>query len=404
MNRFANSSRLRLVATTTAVLTICSLGASWAWSAEAIGPSLLPGGAIGYLQVQVSELNDTSIAQFPGQLIGRVKNELSELSLKHIGLDVTQLTELTIIVPPFELLAQHNSEAPPVVIAASFATRFNPQDVVNSLPEGWTPTAIGKASVHTNEHGTTLYAATPRTLLFGSQSTISWWLENRNNQADSSLSELLRESIGNGQIFVGFDVTALPQDVVEQLPPNVQTFAKASAASATFDFSEEVAVSVDLGFEARATAQKALQEVKTLRQQGHALVSFQEAEFLRQLAADDVTVDESMEAIAGLAVVRQAAAYLDSVEVSEADGWLSLELKVEHDPSYLIVATLAAIGSAQNSASSFIPVTGQLDREIDVEEGAVYEETEGTDDETTEETEATNETESDAETVPATDE
>lgn len=326
-------------------------------AADAVAPSLLPDGTLGYLHVQVSELNGTVVGNFPAQLLGHVRDELAELTLKHFGLDVTHLTELTMIFPSFEQMAGDQGSQMPYVLAATFDARFKPDDVFSSLSDDWTTGQIGKASVVTNAGGITLYPASARTLLIGSQNAIQWWLQNRGQKGTSSLPSLLTESIGHGQIFLGLDLSLAPAEALEQLPPQAKVFASAGLACVTWNLSESFVTTVELGYPDSETAGKALQAANALRKQGSAILSFQEAEFERQVSADGATFDQSMEAVAALAFVRQAAAYLSDFEVTQNDAWLSADLTIEGDPSMAVVFGIAALGSAAQQGAP-LPTLG----------------------------------------------
>lgn len=326
-------------------------------AADAVAPSLLPDGTLGYLHVQVSELNGTVVGNFPAQLLGHVRDELAELTLKHFGLDVTHLTELTMIFPSFEQMAGDQGSQMPYVLAATFDARFKPDDVFSSLSDDWTTGQIGKASVVTNAGGITLYPASARTLLIGSQNAIQWWLQNRGQKGTSSLPSLLTESIGHGQIFLGLDLSLAPAEALEQLPPQAKVFASAGLACVTWNLSESFVTTVELGYPDSETAGKALQAANALRKQGSAILSFQEAEFERQVSADGATFDQSMEAVAALAFVRQAAAYLNDFEVTQNDAWLSADLTIEGDPSMAVVFGIAALGSAAQQGAP-LPTLG----------------------------------------------
>ncbi len=330
---------------------------SAARASDAVAPSLLPDGTLGYVHVQVSELNGTVVGNFPAQLLSHVRDELAELTLKHFGLDVTHLTELTMIFPAFEQMASDQTSQMPYVLAATFDARFKPDDVFTSLGEEWTAGQIGKASVVTNANGITLYPASGRTLLIGSQNAVQWWLENRGQKGNSSLPNMLTESFGHGQIFVGFDLSLVPPQALEQLPPQAKVFASAGLASVTFNLSENFETTVELGYPDAQTAGKALQAANALRKQGSAVLSFQEAEFERQVGAEGATFDQSMEAIAALAFIRQAAAYLNDFEVTQNDAWLSADLTIEGDPSMAVVFGIAAIGSAAQQGAP-LPALG----------------------------------------------
>jgi hypothetical protein len=354
MKRLAVPSRVRRALILLAALAMICAAPALVNAGNPVGPGLLPGGATGYVHFQVTDLNRSPLAKYPLELLNLVKTELQTLSLNRIGLDVTQLSEVTVIVPPFQVVASHRGTAPPLVIAATFVSRFNPAELATNLPGRWTSSSTGNATYYKNEKGAALLAPSANTVLYGSEAAVGWWTTARQQQAASDLPELLRESIDNGQVLVGVDLSALPAEVQQQLPPFLSAVSEAKLASVTLDLAGDLTINAALRFNAENTARKTLESLEALRKQGRAALTFQEGEFQRQLANDNQSWDGCIEALAGLAVVRQSIQQLDNAKLTQEGGWVSLSLTVDQDASVLAAAALGAAGaSIQNAQRTF---------------------------------------------------
>ncbi|MCA9150839.1 MAG: hypothetical protein KDA92_16120 [Planctomycetales bacterium] len=360
MNTLAIARHVRpLVALTVFTVACCFTTTSQA-AGTAVGPTLIPTGSIAYFQVQVGELNQTPFARFPAELIGRVREELANLTVHNFGVDVTQLSEVTFVIPSPAVFQPQNSNDPPFVFACTFANRFNPNDVANNLPEGWEATALGNETIYADNSGDGFYVASPRTLIFGQTEVIAWWVEAHKQEQDSRLPELLRESLGTGQMFFGADFSTIPQEALQSLPPQIATLLQAELASVTLDLRNELTLTVDLGYQNDRAAKQARQELLSLKKQGRALLQYQEAEFQRQLTDANNDLDASMEALGGLAVIRQGIAYLEELKLTQQDAWISTSVSADPVP-LMFLSALGAYGAAEQQGNAYEDVADAVE-------------------------------------------
>ena len=337
-NRFRIITRLSMVAICAAIFF------SPARADHYVGPSLLPNGSTGLIQFRVDALRENNAESLVWQLVNQVEEELGAFSVRHVGLDVTQLNEITVLVPPARILQE--SQDAPIVAAFTFGNNFSPDDVLRRLPQGWASNAKGQHRYYRSpDNGVALTFVGTRTVVVGDPSTLAQWLTARRGTFGRDLISRFRGNIQQAHIFGVFDAGQVPPEMRSALPPNLVSLKEAQAVGfAVSAENNQLDLTLHLAFKGRSHAASARRTLQSLVKQGAAALTFVEAEFSAAVENRHASVEEGIQALASLAVTRYGQQELGRLEIEQNENTLSASSRIDGTMLFL---TLAALGNSQ---------------------------------------------------------
>ena len=94
----------------------------------------IPAGSLGYVHVQVTELDESPLFDTVRRLQNHIQTEASAFSLSRIGLDATKLSEVTFLFPSFDTCMRLQGDHQPYfVLIATLSEAFQPERFANRL-------------------------------------------------------------------------------------------------------------------------------------------------------------------------------------------------------------------------------------------------------------------------------
>jgi hypothetical protein len=351
----------RSVASLLAAITLtCTL--TFSVSASETPPPALPENTFAYLHIQVAELRETPNLSVFTQLLNQVRSEASLLSTNYLGIDLTKLTDVTVVVAPFEQVVSSNSpDSFPFCVVVNFAQSFRPNDFISNLPEDWSETTVDGNTLYVGANGQALHVASNKTILIGSTPGINWWLNAEEDENERSLSQLLAASEDSGHINVGVDVRQIPVELRTGLPVQADWLNETEFASMDLYLDEVITLGLWLDFGTAEQTKSASKEVKALLNQGASFLASMANDFQAKLRDSDTSPDDAIGNLLALACVRQAAEQLENVEVSTDDA--TVIVKLEIDSTLLTTTIFAAVSIAEvgrEASANFEAISEQL--------------------------------------------
>ena len=311
--------------------------------ADENGTPVLPTGSLGYVHLQLDEMSETPQARVFNQLLSHVAAESSLLSIEKLGLDVTSVTDLTLVVPPFnQLLEATGSGDYPMVVLARFSKSFRSRQLGSHLA-GWSPQSVGNNGMYVREDGAALHIASNRMLVIGTSAAVQWWLQSESQEGSGTLTQLLVNSESGGQLLFGLDLQQIPNPMVQQLLPLASWVADADFASLDIVLDDTIALNGYLEFGSEEQAKTASDELLKLGRLGLEELAKIEADLKPQVRQGDT--GSAVSSLFALALLRQCAESLEDVEVShdEVNAMVSAEL----DAHLLFMTAFGAVGVAE---------------------------------------------------------
>lgn len=345
-----------------ALAAICSALFLNTASAFEVGPSLLPSNSTGLIQLRVDAIQQSNSRSVVWQLIDHVEEELGAFSVRHLGLDATQLSEVTLLLPPATYLQQ--SQEAPFVVAFTFRNNFSQDDVLRRLPEGWGSAVSGQARYFTNPNSqAALTFAGSRTIVVGAPSMLTKWISAPRGNLGQELVGRFGRQFDQSHIYGVFDASQVPAELRSGLPTNLASLEQAQAVGFSASIqNNQLDLSVNLAFNGRSHAGSARRALQSLVKQGAAALTFVEAEFASGADNANASLEEGVQSLAGLALVRYGQQQLNQLQIDQNDHTLTARTQVD---ASLLVFSLAALGNSQQlaevqSRSKFESVSDQL--------------------------------------------
>jgi hypothetical protein len=337
-----------LVATLAALFgALCVVGRSPA--VEPSGNHRIPAGALGYIHVNVGELDESPLFETLSRLNSRVQTEASAFSLSRLGLDLTTLSEVTFLFPSFDTCMRLQGEnQPPFVLIATLSEAFQPETFASRMSAELKLTRDAD-NVLTNGRDKAFFVASDQTIVVGSPSSVDWWLSTRNGRESSRLAASRGAVAGQGQIAAGLDVTQVPSHFLSQLPSPIQSLSKAGALAVAIRLDDGLSIKTCAAFDTEDGARDCSQELRSLVEQGSAYLSVAEAQMKLGLKSPDATTEQALGVLMLLALTREGAAYLDQVQIEQAGGRVYADARLETSTSCLVMLALTGIRSIAKS-------------------------------------------------------
>ena len=262
-------------------------------AAEPNNAHSIPPESLAIVQIDVPDLCQSPNFAFLIQAARRVASETSDYSLTKLGIDVTTLTEVTVVVPPVDRIMEASaSNRSPVVVAVTFAEPFRADVLMARLEKELDLVAVGNGMYHRAD-SLALFVASDQTLVAGSPTSLAWWLDARQQQGANHLVQALSETIPQGPIRVGCDLSGL-QPFVASLPRAMQKLFQAGVATAALDMDDKLTVELNFRYDSEADAQGAVQELGQLIAQGKALLTVAEIAAQRSLDDPDTSATDGL--------------------------------------------------------------------------------------------------------------
>jgi hypothetical protein len=321
----------------------------------------IPAGSLGYVHVQVTELDESALFDAAGRLQRRVQTEASAFSLSRLGLDVTKLSEVTLLFPSFDICMRLQGEdQPPFVLIATLSEAFQPERFADRLSAELELTR-DKNNVLTNGDDLAFFVASDRMVVVGSPTSVAWWLSTRDDRDSSRLAASSAAIAEPGQILAGLDATQVPGFFMNDLPAPIQSLSKATALTIGIRLDDGLSVKACVDFDNEDDAQYCGQELHALLEHGSNYLSVAETQMELGLKDPNASTEECLGFLVGLAYTRQVAAYLDEVQIEQAGGRVHAEARLETSTTSLTLLGLTAIRSiGTNASAEFEPIVEQL--------------------------------------------
>jgi hypothetical protein len=319
----------------------------------------IPAGSAGYVHVRVSEIVEAPQFDAIKRLQSHVRSETTAFSLSRLGLDVTTLSEVTLLFPPYDFVMKRKSENP-FVLVATLSDAFQPEQFASRL-SAQLGLSRDTNNLLTNGRDLAFFVASDHTVALGSPAALNWWLSNRNGRDSSRLAASRAAMEGQGQILAGWDATQIP-DFSRDLPAPLQSLAKASDLAIAIRFDDGLSIRTSVAFDDEGAAKYCSQELQALVEQGSAYLSVAESKMELGLKNPNASTEEAFGAVVGLAFIREGAAHLDQVRIEQAGGRVDAEARLEASTTSLVLASLTAIRTiGRNAEAKFEAVAEQLD-------------------------------------------
>jgi hypothetical protein len=298
----------------------------------------IPVGSLGYVHVQVTELDESPLFDTISRLQSHVQVEATAFSLARIGLDATTVSELTFLFPSLDTC----------VLIATLTEPFERERLYNRLTAGLRLTP-GANNMLTNGHDQAIFVASDHTVVMGSPASIDWWLSARNSGTSSRLTASRVAAATQGQILAGFDATQVPKILLAQLPAPIQTLSKASVATGSVTLGDGMGINASLTFDDEVDAERSSQELNALVEQGRASLSALAAKLVLDNKNPNASAKEGLEALAMLALVREGAAHLAQVRIEHANAQVSAEASVDLSMVLFGLTAIRSVGTHPNT-------------------------------------------------------
>ena len=353
MCQLISRQRVRRAALLLAAITICLSVTGRAESADANPALVLPESAFGYVHLQVDSLREVPSFELFTQLFNHVSTETSVWSATRFGIDFTALTDVTIVVPPFEqLMASQGTGEFPLCVVATFSKSFRIADFTRRLPEGWQLSSDQGDRYYVNGTNEAIHIPSNTSIVFGSPAGVTWWMGTEYDDSEGSLTEMLNGSLESGHLLFGVDLSQVPDEFYAAFPPAAQWLATTEMASIDIYLDDEITLAGYFYFEDDGGAVEAQSQFRDLIAQGNTALSTYEEQFRQKAGDTAATTDEAFTSIMSLALVREGADLLDNIEVSREEESVSVALTLDQRMLTAIAGSVAITQQLGSQASS----------------------------------------------------
>lgn len=309
--------------------------------AGGFNPALnLPQGAFGYIHVQVDELREAPCLVLVSQLLRHVSTEASVWSTSRLGLDLTTLTDITVIVPPLQQVMAEQGGEPAVCVVATFSKSFRLAEFAKQLPEGWQPSNEGER-YYVRGTSEALHIVSNTCLVLGKPSAVKWWMGAEYEGEDGALTGLLQGSLEAGHILLGADLTQVPPDAFAAVPPAAQWLSKTTFAALDVVVDDDVTLAGYLYFNQEADAVEAHGQFSELISQGTQVLSHMENEAKPGLTDPSAPNAKVFDSLVQLATTRMLASMLEDIKVARDGESVTAQLSVDNGFAWSIVGCVA---------------------------------------------------------------
>ena len=319
---------------------------------------LLPKGSLGYIHIEVKEIQDIPQLDVVKQLLSKVNAEASLLSSNRLGLDVTSLTDVTVVLPTFEQFMA-STQDPPICVVANFDKTFRVSNLAKKLKQqSWEVKNFQNQTIFENDESALLVESNSR-LVLGTKDSVRWWVSTETEEGNWTLTQMMDNSFDAGEILFGVDLRAIPKSMFAMLPQQAQMLSKTDFVSLIVDIDDEINLNAVLNFPETDSVGPAKNELDGLIRQGTEFLAETEAEMQEMVNSRDSKIDDAIGGLVGLAFIRQVAEGIENIEISQESQYVSVSVSVDYN---LLYATLGTAGLAQLGAEEarFEDIADQL--------------------------------------------
>ena len=324
-------------------------------SLESIPPS-----SLAYVHVDIPGLAEIDGMKFAKAVIKEVQPEIDEVVMESWGVRPSEMMDGALIVPPVNSMQEMQVGSPDkqFVFLVSFKTSAAAKNLVDMYhKQNWKRFDAKGKKIYVNEKtNMAILHFADNAVAFSHQSKMVWFLNQRSNGVDNSRSNLAQTfaNTSNGQISVGINGGAIPQDMKSALPSGFESFANLEWASIAMDLSEGVRMKHVSSFATETDAANSAKQIKNLL----TTVKFQLKGMQRGLESQFANRDKQRPEIAmfslpQLAGIRYFGKILKNVDTTQTSNRLEMEVHAaEFDATSTVFVCLAAIQAVGTSANS----------------------------------------------------
>lgn len=321
---------------------------------------LLPKGTLGYIHIEVKELQDIPQLDVVKQLLSKVNAEASLLSSNRLGLDVTSLADVTVVLPTFEQFMA-NTDDPPICAVANFDKTFRVSHLAKKLKEhAWEAKQFQNQTIFENDEAA-LFVESNSRLVLGTKDSVRWWMTTDAEEGNWTLTQMMDNSFEAGEILVGVDLRAIPKPMFAMLPEQAKMLSETDFVSLIVDVDDDINLSAVLNFADTDSVSPAKRKLDELLEQGTEFLAETESQMQEMVSGPNSDVDDAIGGLVGLAFVRQVAEGIENIEISEESQYVSVSAALDYN---LIYATLGTVGIAQlgTAEANFQEIAEELNR------------------------------------------
>lgn len=343
------------------LVVLVSLASSIPQRADGADPQMIPPGSLAFIHIDAPEFYGSPSLKFLKEVAGRVSGETSWFSLARLGVDVTKLSEVTIVAPPWgQILATSAGDTPPLVFIANFANEFQAAEVVERL-QSELGLASSENGVLSDNDKLALYVDSDQALVAGSPEGLAWWLGARKQSEDSKLAEALVGARNEAPVIAAVDVTQVPAWFSASLPAAASSLFDAHVITGSLAVDRKLALNLVLHFADESVAGESGQEMEAVVAHGKMLLSLAESATQQSLSNPELPTAEGFGTLAALAGIRQGQAYLDDVTVNQQGAAVRVAAKVHNEVTSTVMVCLTAISAIGAEANrEFESIAEQL--------------------------------------------
>ncbi len=330
---------------------------------DRVGPSMVPPGAGGFVHIQIGDLARSPAMAFPAQIAARVKKEADQLFQRHTGVRISELKEVTIVVPTLNgLFEKRSGKDFPGLVILTFAKPFEPKQIFDSLPDDWGPQELASETIYSDDkQEIALFLHSSNSLVIGDHYAVEWFLDSRSRLTDGALSPALKFA-QSGHIIVGFNGSVAARQFKDLLLPDLREIMDARSVAISLEFDQGITAHAQMDYASADEAANVASMVQSYMQIGRAMLLQLASEAQQEI--DTADFGGAMVQLIALAMVRHGDSILDDLQIDHRENRLWAQLHIDGvDGNTLIIACLTAIQwIGANANAEFEDIAKQLEQ------------------------------------------
>lgn len=326
--------------------------------------SSVPNNSTAFVHVKVRELGATPGMSAVVKVFSQVKREADRLFRHHFGVKVSELNDLTYVLPNFDSFqnAGATDEIPGFVLM-TFSKELDQESISRRLQKKWKVETTTKGNIYVdNESSNSLTICSPNTIAFGSNQSVKWLLQNKHNDSKNPSLQAAMQVADSGHISFGVDGTNIPSELKLFLPREIKCFEDTTFAALNVDMTTGLNLRVKLGFLNKSSTDEALVHIRKGIGLGKVFLAEQEMTAKQEFTSQIDNFESALSPLSALGLFRYGQSLIDSIEIKQTSQTIELACGMkELDQSLLIISSLTAIQAiGMNANSEFNSVADQL--------------------------------------------
>lgn len=326
--------------------------------------SSVPNNSTAFVHVKVRELGATPGMSAVVKVFSQVKREADRLFRHHFGVKVSELNDLTYVLPNFDSFQNAGaSDEIPGFVLMTFSKELDQESISRRLQKTWKVETTTQGNIYVdNKSSNSLTICSPNTIAFGSNQSVKWLLQNKHNDSENPSLQAAMQVADSGHISFGVDGTNIPSELKLFLPREIKCFEDTTFAALNVDLSTGLHLRVKLGFLNKSSTDEALVHIRKGIGLGKVFLAEQEMTAKQDFTSQFDDFESALSPLSALGFFRYGQTLIDSIEIKQANQTVELVCKIDElDQSLLIVSSLAAIQSiGMNANSKFNDVADEL--------------------------------------------